>query len=38
MYSGIRSSRNGYASIVYPMTDKKHQKGVRLVLSDAETV
>ena len=30
MYSGIRSSRNGYASIVYPMTDKKHQKGVRI--------
>ena len=30
MYSGIRSSRNGYASIAYPMTDKKHQKGVRI--------
>lgn len=22
MYSGIKSSRNGYASITYPMTDK----------------
>ena len=30
MYSGIRSSRNGYASIAYPMTDKKYQKGVRI--------
>ena len=30
MYSGIRSSRNGYASIAYPMTYKKHQKGVRI--------
>ena len=30
MYSGIRSSKNGYASIAYPMTDKKHQKGVRI--------
>lgn len=30
MYSGIRSSRNGYASIAYPMTDKKHKKGVRI--------
>lgn len=30
MYSGIRSSRNGYASIAYPMIDKKHQKGVRI--------
>ena len=30
MYSGIRSSRNGYASIAYPMTDKVKQKGVRM--------
>lgn len=30
MYSGIRSSRNGYASVAYPMTDKKYQKGVRI--------
>ena len=30
MYSGIRSSRNGYASIAYPLTDKKHQTGVRV--------
>ena len=30
MYSGIRSSKNGYASIAYPMTDKKYQKGVRI--------
>ena len=30
MYSGIRSSRNGYASIAYPMTDKVKQKGVRI--------
>lgn len=30
MYSGIRSSKNGYASIAYPMVDKKHQKGVRI--------
>lgn len=30
MYSGIRSSRNGYASIAYPMVDKKHQKGARI--------
>ena len=30
MYSGIRSSKNGYASIAYPMTDKKHQTGVRV--------
>lgn len=25
MYSGIKSSRNGYSSIAYPMTDKKFQ-------------
>ena len=30
MYSGIRSSKNGYASIAYPMTDKKYQKGIRV--------
>ena len=30
MYSGIRSSRNGYASIAYPMTDKIKQRGVRI--------
>ena len=30
MYSGIRSSKNGYASIAYPMVDKKHQKGIRV--------
>ena len=30
MYSGIRSSKNGYASIAYPMVDKKHQKGARI--------
>ena len=30
MYSGIRSSRNGYASIAYPMTDKVKQRGVRI--------
>ena len=30
MYSGIRSSRNGYASIAYPMIDKVKQKGVRI--------
>lgn len=30
MYSGIKSSRNGYASVAYPMTDKKYQKGVRI--------
>lgn len=30
MYSGIKSSKNGYASIAYPMTNKKYQKGVRI--------
>ena len=30
MYSGIKSSKNGYASIAYPMTDKKYQKGIRV--------
>lgn len=30
MYSGIKSSRNGYASITYPMTDKKYQTEERI--------
>lgn len=30
MYSGIKSSRNGYSSIAYPMTDKKEQTGERI--------
>ena len=30
MYSGIKSSRNGYASVSYPMTDKKVQNEERI--------
>lgn len=30
MYSGIKSSRNGYASITYPMTEKKKQTENRI--------
>lgn len=30
MYSGIQSSRNGYHSIAYPMTDKRNQIGERI--------
>lgn len=30
MYSGIKSSRNGYQAVTYPMTDKKDQTGERI--------
>ena len=30
MYSCIKSSRNGYHSIAYPMTEKKNQKTERI--------
>lgn len=30
MYSGIKSSRNGYASVTYPMMEKKHQTEERI--------
>ena len=30
MYSGIKSSRNGYHSIAYPMTDKRNQTEERI--------
>ncbi len=30
MYSGIKSSKNGYHSIAYPATDKADQKGLRV--------
>ena len=30
MYTGVQSSRNGYRSISYPMTDKEDQKIERI--------